>query len=99
MLSKKQQILLMELMLNKRLKGREIYKKGIFSNESDQSKQIRELKSFNYIDIAVSRKSKREAHYSLTKIGKIFTNILALQKNNERRYRKMAKEGSILWLP
>jgi ketol-acid reductoisomerase len=107
-LTKRQQQLLLELLFYKRLLGRDIYKKGIFSTESDQSKQIKELRNFNYIKVDKNKKKKNEKVYTLTKFGKFFSLWLARQENGEHRFRQISKrewgqqfwvnaEGRVIW--
>jgi hypothetical protein len=89
--------------------GRDIYEKKIFSTESDQSKQIKELKIFNYIQVMENDgRKKNEKVYVLTKWGHFFALWLSRQPNSEHRFRQISKkewgqqfwvntEGRVIW--
>lgn len=95
MITIQQQLFLLELLFHGKLTRKETHKKGIFSNDGDFFKQIKELKDFGYV-INRSHGSNR-VYYCLTSNGWGFANILALQSNSDKRFRKIAKE--IAWLP
>jgi DNA-binding HxlR family transcriptional regulator len=94
MITRKQQLFLLELLLHKTIVRKELMKKPIFSNDNDFFIQIKELYDFGYIQY---KHLSQNVEYSLTPNGYAFANILALQPNTDEKYRRIAKE--ISWLP
>ena len=95
MLTKKQQLFLLELLFHDKIIRKDILKKGIFSNDNDFFKQIKFLIDCGYI--INHRIDNKTTEYILTRNGWAFTNILACQPNTNNKYKKIAKE--ISWLP
>lgn len=103
MLDCKHQIVLLELLIRQRLKpvDRMITRKDminfkygierLFSNDNDFFKHVIDLINFDYIE------GNNHGKYYLKANGWCIANIIALQKNTDERYRKVAQE--ISWLP
>lgn len=89
MLTIKQQLFLLELLFHGKITRKEIHAHGMFSNDADFFKQIKELKMFGYI---INEKcDKNKVVYKLTENGWFFANIIAKQNNTPEKYRKIAK--------
>jgi DNA-binding HxlR family transcriptional regulator len=95
MLTRQQQLFLLELLFHGKLRRKDVLKKPIFCNDSDFYKQVKELINFGYI--VNHNLDHKEVEYILTRNGWAFTNILACQSNTDKKYKKIAKE--ISWLP
>lgn len=94
MITKKQQLFLLELLVHKTIIRKDMMKKNIFSNDNDFYIQIKQLHGFGYIQF---RHLSKNVEYFLTPNGYAFANIMACQPNTDEKYRKVAKE--ISWLP
>lgn len=96
MIEKKQQLLLLEFLWNyahgnKRLNRKDIINKPILSNDNDFFKNIGVLMNIGYV------KNDGGGSYCLTNNGWAFSNIIACQRNTDKKFRKIAHE--IRWLP
>jgi len=89
MLSMKQQKFMLELLINKQLRPRDIIRKPLFCNNSDLFHQIKRLIDKKYV---IRIKTGHDSVYELTIKGLLFTKILAL---NEPRYCSCLKKEYI----
>jgi DNA-binding MarR family transcriptional regulator len=84
MITKKQQLFLLELLWNyvhglKQITRKVIIRKPVFSNDSDFFKQIKELEEWGYVE--TEENGNNRVIYKLTLNGWAFANIIGLQKN------------------
>lgn len=94
----------MELLRHDRLYGKGMTRKEMLTEKVCSSNSIffptmKGLIGFGYVTTKNVEHSLQQIYYCLTDSGKILANIFALQKNNDEKYRKIAQEGRILWLP
>jgi predicted transcriptional regulator len=96
MLNDKQQFILLELLWNysqgkKRIEQKDSLKLKCITSNNDFYRNLRQLIKFGYIN------HNGTSSYSLTGNGWAIANIIAMQPNTDRKYRKIAQE--IMWLP